>query len=133
MSDMVQFKEAFFRSSQVPQSLEDAIRLMGSYAGIHLYDFQDVASETFSDLDNWDVDDGLTASVVGGELDLTGGGDPIFYLCKYNYDDVPLSLVASFDFIEGLGGFFFRKAGLSQLLEPVFNMCLQLVDDFLLV
>lgn len=110
MADQVTFKQAYFRDSALPQSLEDAIRLTCAYSGCHDFDFQDVIDEDFSSAAEWVVTSGGSMIVSDDKLELQGGGDAKMYLATHS-EQVPLGMVATFDWVEGDGGgFFFLKS-----------------------
>jgi hypothetical protein len=109
MGDTVEFTNAKFRDGQWPKTLEDAVRLTASYAGAHDFDFQDEASDAFTDISAWTLT-GCSGNVSSNDLLLTGTGSNVWGLARHNAAITP-SFVASFDWTEGAGGFFFEGIG----------------------
>lgn len=107
MTGCIEYKQAFFRDGLWPQTLEDAIRLSASYAGVHKFDFQDTIDEGFADLDDWTADALGSWLASAGQLTITADAGDLWYQIRHDVE-VPLSFVASFDLVSGTGGFLFR-------------------------
>lgn len=108
MADTISFKDAVGRSEEYPQTLEEAIMKAAAYSGIHSFDFQNTIDEDFSSLSDWEADGSGTFSVSGNQLSATGGGTPAIAYTIRHTTQVPPSFVASFDYVSGTGGFYFR-------------------------
>ncbi|MHC4542907.1 MAG: hypothetical protein ACYSYL_00070 [Planctomycetota bacterium] len=109
MADTIEFSKAYFRDAQLPHNLEDAIRLTCSYAGLHDFDFKYEIDDGFTSLADWTIAAGASATVSDNDLYLTGGGGSSKWWPITHDLEIPLGLVASFDWTGGTGGFFFKK------------------------
>jgi hypothetical protein len=93
----VEWKDAFFRDGEHPQTLEDAVMVTAAYGGVHDFDFQNDVDESFSVLTNWILDDDAEATVSASFLELMGGGGSNKWYLETFADEISLGLVASFD------------------------------------
>jgi hypothetical protein len=84
----VKFKEHLLVKGGQDNTIEDAFRICGEYAGIHTFNFDSEFSEDGDDLSQWDTDsEEGTWSSTGSVISGTGGGSGYYFMVSQ--DEMP--------------------------------------------